>query len=208
MDERPESPASTPADRAAVRARQRRQIRSGCGGCLVVIVALALFLGGFAALKAWLNGPALGNRDAVFILIGTPEKHASAIVWIGAFTLVLAVAALAVRSMVRAIVQAVIVLLAGAATLGYVCCGNFEALRLPHKDVVELAFLWPRPAVRCAPTEAVISVESEVTQVADTPTSVDYLVVEIAGKRYRSAASGSVDEARRLLLSRGARVKR
>lgn len=198
-----DTPVVTPEEK---RRQQLRQIRGGCGGCLFVVVVLALFLGGFSGLKQWLRGPALGNTSDL-LLIAQPEKHAHAIVGIAAITFMVVLWALSARSMVRGIVQAIVVVAAGVATVGYVCCGRFEAVRPAGAEAVELVFIWPRPNVRFEPKAAVVSIERETGTIGEGAVSLDFLAVEIAGTRYRSAVSGSVEEAKRYLVGRGARWK-
>ncbi len=186
------------------RVAQLRQIRSAGAGCGLVLFLLALFVGGFGMLQRGLRVATFGPSTADLVILGAPEKHANAMVWIAAFTLMAAVFALSTRSTVRALVQVGLVVAVGLTALWFNCYDSFEAIRPRPANEVELIYLWPRPNARVNVRDAVVAREIEVVEVGDLPTSFDCLVITTRGQRYRSAPCVNVDAATRLLLGRGA----
>jgi hypothetical protein len=201
-----DSPVSLPVEPAETRRQQLRQIRSGCSGCFVVVLLILFFIGGFTGLQHWLRIGTFGRSTEGLIVMGRPEKHADSMVWIGCFTLCALLFAMSARSLKRLLLGLAIVVGLSAAAIMGICYREFFALRAGPANEVELIYLWPRAAVKIDASRAVVKLEDEVTQIADTPTSVYYITIEVAGSSYRSNASGSVDGARRFLAMRGARI--
>jgi hypothetical protein len=201
------APESLPTDPDPVERRRRelRQIRSGCSGCLVALIAIALFIGGFTGLQHWLRASTFGDSSTNLIMMGRPEKHADAMLWIGAFTSMVMLFAFSARSMKWGVGLAALVAALGATTVVFTCYREFMAIRPLPGSEAELVFLWPRPAAKIDARGATVREEDEILQIGDVPTSVYYLVIEVGGATYRSSSSGSVDNAKRFLAARGAR---
>lgn len=180
-------------------------MRSGCGGCLFVVLLGILFLGGMAGLERWLRRGTLGESTAGMIVMGKPENHANEMLLIFCFTFMVVLFALSAKSVRRAIVQACLVLVGGVLMVIWVCYFDFEAMRPGRGTEVELVYLWPRPSARIDVRGAILDREIDTSHRPFFDLQLHHLVIEAGGVRYRSAPRITLEDARQFLLDRGAK---
>jgi hypothetical protein len=200
-----DQPAPLPVDPKERYRQQVRQVRSGCGGCLFVVLLGVLFLGGMAALKRGLRRGTLGESTAGMFVMGKPENHANEMLMIFCFTMAVVLFALSAKSVRRAIVQACLVLVGGVLMLVWVCYSDFEAMRPIRGTEVELVYLWPRPSVRIDVRGATLDQELDLSHRPHFDLQLYHLVITAGGVRYRSVPRITLEDARQFLLERGAK---
>src|SRR6266404_4442289 len=165
-----------------------------------MVVLIPIF--GSVALERFLRAATLAPITADLVIIYPPERYVWILAWTLPVTLIIACAAMATKTWLRAIVQAAMVLTIVAAGLFVGCYANFIAARAAGSKI-ELVYLWPRPSTWIDPRGAVLHEEETLRDSNDTSFQVYRLVIEVHGRTYRSEY-GAVDQLKKLLLQRGA----